>query len=381
MPTELRLLTAPGRGAVAVVEARGVEAASMIDRGFLGRQALAATAIDAIRFGRWRPLRDDGSAGEEIVVVRTAADRVELHCHGGHAASAAIVASLCAAGARTAKPSEPREVAPAAEALRLLERAPTERVAGLLLDQADGALERAVEGLLDDLARGATDRVVRGIDELLALERLASRLVTPWRVVVAGPPNVGKSTLVNALVGYERAIVFDQPGTTRDVVTAMTAIGGWPVTLADTAGLREIDDPLESAGVALARRAAAEADVVVLVAEAGAPAEGRERGELLAAVRPHASLIDVASKADLAPPGWRPPAGVVVTSARSAVGVADLLAAIGRATGGAAPPPGAAVPLSPARFERLREAGDALSKADDERAEAALRAVLAPIGL
>ena len=70
-------------------------------------------------------------------------------------------------------------------------------------------------------------------------------------VVLSGAPNVGKSSLINALVGYERAIVFAEPGTTRDVVTAGTAVDGWPIELADTAGLRESTDPLEAAGIAL----------------------------------------------------------------------------------------------------------------------------------
>ena len=81
-------------------------------------------------------------------------------------------------------------------------------------------------------------------------------LLTPFDVVLAGPANVGKSSLINALVGYNRAIVYDAPGTTRDVITAETAIDGWPVTLSDTAGLRDSDDPLEMAGVQTAQCAA-----------------------------------------------------------------------------------------------------------------------------
>ena len=89
-----------------------------------------------------------------------------------------------------------------------------------------------------------------------------------WRVVIAGPPNVGKSSLINAMAGYERAIVSPLPGTTRDVVTLTTAIDGWPVQLADTAGLRASDDELESAGVKLAGAALAAADLVILVCDA-----------------------------------------------------------------------------------------------------------------
>ena len=78
-------------------------------------------------------------------------------------------------------------------------------------------------------------------------------MLEPWKVVLAGAPNVGKSSLINALLGYDRAIVHDTPGTTCDVVTASAAFGGWAVELADTAGLRATIDPLETHGVCLVR--------------------------------------------------------------------------------------------------------------------------------
>ncbi len=95
---------------------------------------------------------------------------------------------------------------------------------------------------------------VAHLDAVLRWTDLGTHLATPWRVVLAGAPNVGKSSLINALLGYGRAIVFDQPGTTRDVVTADAAIEGWPITLADTAGLHDASDATESAGIALRGR-------------------------------------------------------------------------------------------------------------------------------
>ena len=97
------------------------------------------------------------------------------------------------------------------------------------------------------------------------------RLIAGWRVVLAGRPNVGKSRLLNALTGYDRAIVDATPGTTRDVVTARTALDGWPVELADTAGLRPSDDPIEASGVALARARQGEADLVLVVLDRSEP--------------------------------------------------------------------------------------------------------------
>ena len=109
--------------------------------------------------------------------------------------------------------------------------------------------------------------------EMLQFRDLGLHLTTPWRVVLAGAPNVGKSSLMNAIAGYQRAIVSPTPGTTRDVVTVTTAIDGWPVQLADTAGLRETQDELESAGVALADAAIGEADLVIVVSDASADSD------------------------------------------------------------------------------------------------------------
>ncbi len=103
---------------------------------------------------------------------------------------------------------------------------------------------------------------------MLARAPLGLHLTKPWQIVIAGPPNVGKSSLLNAFVGYQRAIVFDQPGTTRDVVTAATAIDGWPVQVSDTAGLRSSADPLETAGADSAAQQARAADCLLLVFDA-----------------------------------------------------------------------------------------------------------------
>ncbi|MBC8876190.1 MAG: 50S ribosome-binding GTPase [Planctomycetes bacterium] len=153
----------------------------------------------------------------------------------------------------------------AAEARIALAAARTERTAAILLAQYRGALEAELTAIVALLENEETDAAA---DRLRRLERYADfgkHLTTPWRVVLTGHANVGKSSLINAILGYERSIVFEQPGTTRDVVTATTAIDGWPVELADTAGLREGGDAVESAGVRLARERLAAADVVVAV--------------------------------------------------------------------------------------------------------------------
>src|SRR5205085_10015517 len=118
---------------------------------------------------------------------------------------------------------KPRDVRPWAfddRALEPLTRATTVRTASILLDQYHGAFTRAVEAALAEPAHVA---------EFARYAPLGRHLVAPWTVAVVGPPNVGKSSLVNALAGYQRAVVSDMPGTTRDVVRTLVALDGWPV--------------------------------------------------------------------------------------------------------------------------------------------------------
>src|SRR5439155_711085 len=111
---------------------------------------------------------------------------------------------------------------------------------------------------------------VRILKELKSRTRLGRHLTNPWRVVVAGAPNVGKSSLVNALAGYARCVVSPTPGTTRDVVSTLIAVDGWPIELLDTAGLRLPGENLEQQGIALARAAVESADLCLWVIDASA---------------------------------------------------------------------------------------------------------------
>jgi tRNA modification GTPase len=120
-------------------------------------------------------------------------------------------------------------------------------------------LEDELRRILELLSTDPLDAAQAALGELLRWSECGPRLTQPWKVVLAGEPNVGKSSLINALLGYDRAIVFDQPGTTRDLLTATTALEGWPVELTDTAGLRNSADRLESSGIERAAKMIAEA--------------------------------------------------------------------------------------------------------------------------
>jgi tRNA modification GTPase len=182
------------------------------------------------------------------------------------------------------------------------------RAASILLDQWASALAGEVSQIDLLLSSNHANDAVRRLETVLQRSDVGLHLTTPWRVVLAGRPNVGKSSLINALLGYERSIVFNQPGTTRDVVTAAAALEGWPVELTDTAGLRALDeansaDALEAAGMAKAREQFAAADLLVLVFDATQPWRPEEEG----LVQRWPSAVRVLSKCDVtgSPAGQR----------------------------------------------------------------------------
>jgi tRNA modification GTPase len=197
----------------------------------------------------------------------------------------------------------------------------------------------------------------------LLVERgsLGLHLTRPFHVVLAGRPNVGKSSLINALVGFQRAIVFDQPGTTRDVVTVETAIDGWPVALSDTAGLCASEDPIEQAGVERARARLKNCELVVLAFDASNPRSTDD--ERLEAEFSTALVVE--TKCDLARSLGPAVAGSPIrTSAVTGGGIGELLAAVSRRLVPRTPAPGEAVPFSEAQIESLRNALVALERRD-----------------
>ena len=199
------------------------------------------------------------------------------------------------------------------------------------------------------IGRGDASSARGRIDALLAQAELGRHLTRPWSVVLAGRVNVGKSSLLNALAGHARAIVHHAPGTTRDAVTAATAIDGWPVELCDTAGLRSPGDAIERAGIDLARQRLAAADLVVLVTDRSA-AWSRE-DQTLFDQWPGAVLVH--NKCDLPPALGDRPDGLL-TSALHGQGIETLLETIAGRLVPSPPPPGAAVPFTDEQVEMIR---------------------------
>ncbi|HWA56372.1 MAG TPA: tRNA uridine-5-carboxymethylaminomethyl(34) synthesis GTPase MnmE [Gemmatimonadales bacterium] len=302
------LATPPGRSAVAVIRLSG--------RGVfeIAARVIPSFRPDPPREARLAAFRDaDGALIDRGLYLvfpaprsETGEDMVELHSHGGLAVPARLVAVLETAGARPAHPGEFTRRAVQhgkldliqAEAVGDLVDAEVPAQARAALSQLEGGLSRRIGELRDALvellallaydvdfpeeddgviprARIETARadVARRIDQLLATAPLAERVRRGALVVLAGPPNAGKSSLFNALLGTQRALVTEVPGTTRDAIEAHADFLGWPVRLVDTAGLGETSDRIDAMGQEVSQRYAAAADLVLLCGdEPAAPA-------------------------------------------------------------------------------------------------------------
>jgi tRNA modification GTPase len=359
VPADVVLLTPPGRGAVASLRVRGPAAIEVIEQCLesAGRPPLGELPAAAIALRRWSAAP---ASGEEVVVAVLDPQTVEVHGHGGTAVCEALIESLLALGCRRVSWSEwkhEREDTLAAEARAALAEAETERVAGILLDQFRGALRGEIQAIVERIDAQDVRQANERLHQLVGRGAFGLRLTRPWRVVIAGRPNVGKSSLANALLGFDRAIVFDQPGTTRDVLTAATAVDGWPVELHDTAGLRIGGDAIETAGVAKAEAQIQAADLVVFVGDASQPWTDADEALLRAAGDP----LVVHNKSDLPSPqrDERRPAGIAV-SALSGAGLPALLHAISLRLVPEPPAPGSAVPFTSRQVTLLRSALEAL---------------------
>jgi tRNA modification GTPase len=319
------LLTPPGRGALAVVGVAGVGALDVVAKLFhpRGGMPLADRPDDTIAFGRWA----DPERGEELVVVRRTPESLEVHCHGGLAASEAVIRSLEAAGTVRQPWAEWLAASGASEieveAREALAQASGPKAARILARQLAGQLGREMDRIQALRAAGRQAEADAAVARLVRASRVGLRLTRPWRVVLAGPVNAGKSSLVNALAGHARSIVSAEPGTTRDVLETRIVLDGWEIDLIDTAGLREADladaSPTERAGIERALAAITDADLVLRLGGAGfQPASADNPRD-----------IAVASKCDLAPTGVVPP-GAIRTSTVTGEGIAELAAAIVR---------------------------------------------------
>jgi len=301
-------LTGSGRSAIAVLILHGEGAERIIQRCFDPANHVPFK-IGQIRYGLWigtrhgdtgnppSPMESADQPAESVVVTPGKDHHFEIHCHGGPAAIARIETDLLACGAMPASdPDQGNRSDPSLlihEAELILSKCTTARTAAIAMDQVRGALLQWASHWRTSLT---ADRlaVFRGEQQaLLNAAGRTTRLAEPFRIVLTGPPNVGKSSLLNALVGFDRSITLDMAGTTRDVLHANTVIAGFPVRVSDTAGIRDhaTVETIEQEGIRKARLAAAEADLLLLVCEPLAEG-GYSRIPLHSPETPHLRILN-----------------------------------------------------------------------------------------
>jgi tRNA modification GTPase len=367
--TIVAVATAPGRGAIGVVRLSGPGAFAIAAR--------LAGALPPPRHATLRALRDEtGAVLDRGLVLAfpgpesfTGEDVVELQGHGGPVVLDLLVRAALAGGARAARPGEFSERAflngridlAQAEAIADLIDAASGEAARAAQRSLEGELSRRVQALVEELTQlrvfveGAldfsdedvdwlSDESLRGrLDSLLAqLARLVAdaaqgrRLREGLTVTLTGAPNVGKSTLMNQLAGREVAIVTAIAGTTRDVLRESLVLDGVPITLIDTAGLRDSVDPVEQEGVRRARTAVAQAELALFLVDDRAGLTTTDRA-LLAELPSGPRVVVLHNKIDLsggAATAWEDEGRVNLRlSAATGAGVEALLAELRRASG------------------------------------------------
>ena len=330
--------TAPVPSAIGILRLSGPGAVEVVDQVFRAANGKPVAGCADRRLVYGTLLDGEGNVVDQVLATvsraphsYTGEDTAELQCHGSPMVLSLGLEALCAAGARPAKPGEFTQRAflngkldlPQAEAVADLLEAETPEAARTAAGQLTGALSRWLESVysalvdllahfhavldypdedIDPFQAQEMEETLHGaageLEKLLATYDRGRFLVRGVPCAIVGRPNAGKSSLLNALVGYQRAIVTDIPGTTRDTVEERCTLGGVLLRLIDTAGLRETDDPVEKLGVARSRAAMEEAGLILVLWDTSAPTT-QEDMLLLEQAMGQGSTILVGTKADL----------------------------------------------------------------------------------
>jgi tRNA modification GTPase len=364
-PTVIACLTPPGQAALSAFGLYGPCAWEVIRKLFrrITGERLPAEPV----LGRFWLGRLGGEVADEVVVSvkRThPLSLIEVHSHGGREVARFILDLFREQGAQDCSWEEflrrTESDAVNVEAAIALTTATTLRTASILLDQQNGALRRAIDAILLALQDGDQATAEARLRQLMRYASVGRHLTQPWRIVVAGAPNVGKSSLVNALAGYQRSIVAPTPGTTRDVVTTRLALDGWAIELADTAGMRSEAEHLERQGIHRARQSITDADLCLWILDASSPP-----------VWPDQNLDSVQfiiNKCDLASVWDCDQSEAVRISAKTGEGIAELCKIIVDRLIPDVPPEGTAVPFTSRQCRTIEEAQSALAAGDVKQA-------------
>ena len=325
-----------GAGGIAVIRVSGEQAIPIVDSLFAGRTPLSEAIANTVHFGRIH--RDDETLDEVLCSVFraphsfTGEDTVEIACHGSIYIQQTLIQWLIDEGCRAAEPGEFTQRAflngkmdlTQAEAVADLIAAQSRAEKDLALSQLRGSVSNELASLRERLLHftslieleldfadheelefadrteltNLADEIETKLQALLSSFRTGNAIRNGIPVAIIGAPNVGKSTLLNALLGEQRAIVSDIQGTTRDTIEDTIVLDGILFRLIDTAGLRETADMLENMGIERSRQAVQKAQIIISVVERGTP-------EVPIEIRPEQTLIKVYNKIDLLMPDER----------------------------------------------------------------------------
>lgn len=376
-------LTSSTPGAIGVIALTGPNAIRWVLEHFrsVTGKTVGRWPVSIARFGHWK--LDDQHA-EELIVVRHSAEAFEIHCHAGMVVQA-ILAQLATLGAKIDPPdtlaAPTVQLTLEQQAEQLLLRATTETTAAILLDQYRGALRKDISEILHLLNQSATLPAMEKLEQLLSYAAAGAHLVEPWQVQLAGPPNVGKSSLLNCILGFQRTIVHNSEGTTRDLVHATTALDGWPFCFTDSAGIRSDEElsEAETLGIDRALAAGQNMDLIALVLE---PFQGLTASHQFFMDRFPEKVLLVLNQIDLLSPeqlldrcGRFHAIGV---SAHTGTGLAEWLDHLRKRLIPHQPPPGHGVPFLPHQRQSLRAALERLQKGEIAASADTLRELLAP---
>jgi tRNA modification GTPase len=314
--------TPMGEGAIAIVRLSGPEAVGIADKVYKGKESLGNVDSHTIHYGKLVDPKTDQAVEEVMISVMraprtfTREDVVEINCHGGLVSVNRVLQLILQQGARLAEPGEFTKRAflngridlSQAEAVMDLIRAKTDRAMNVALNQMEGRLSTLVgrlrQMLLETIAHVEVnidypeydaeemthsllnDNLLTVKKEVESILRTASQgkiLREGLSTAIIGRPNVGKSSLMNALVHENKAIVTDIAGTTRDVIEEYVNVRGVPLRLVDTAGIRETEDIVEKIGVEKSRKVLKEADLILLVLNGNEPLSTEDENLFLAA--------------------------------------------------------------------------------------------------
>ena len=289
-------ITTPiGEGGIGVIQVSGPDSLEIVNAVFKGKRLRDLRKAESKRL-YYGDIYSNGSTVDEVIVnvLReqdsfTGEDLVEVNCHGGILAVKKTLECVVSAGAKEAHWEElaSRSLSNNTidriqkEALLEIPGAKTKLGIKVLLDQYNGALSSFIQETVEQVEKCNNKELLYDINsklrEMLATAAFGFAITSPLKLIITGKPNAGKSTLINALLKEDRLITHEEPGTTRDAIDETISIDNIPLTIIDTAGIRETDHEVEKLGVLESKKQLREADKIIIVFDSSKPAEKEDK--------------------------------------------------------------------------------------------------------